>query len=90
MKKINVALLCSLLMMSLLSACSKNEEVKENDVVVEDKKEVIVEEKVPEIDPEIEKLNKVLMSMTPRCKEAIPNGDPKEFLADLKVVLDAE
>ena len=39
------------------------------------------------INPEIEKLNRVLLSMSPRCKEAIPNGDPEEFLADLKSVL---
>ena len=39
------------------------------------------------LDPNIEKLNRVLMSMTDRCKEAIPNGDPNEFLADLEKVL---
>ena len=39
------------------------------------------------INPEIEKLNRVLLSMSPRCKAAIPNGDPEEFLADLKRVL---
>ena len=37
--------------------------------------------------PEIEKLNRVLLSMSPRCKAAIPNGNPEEFLADLKAVL---
>ncbi len=42
------------------------------------------------LDPEIEKLNRVLMSMSDRCKEAIPNGDPAEFLADLKKVLELE
>ena len=41
-------------------------------------------------DPKIEKLNRVLMSMTDRCKEAIPNGDPAEFLADLEKVLEVE
>ena len=39
------------------------------------------------VNPEIEKLNRVLVSMTPRCKAAIPNGNPEEFLADLKRVL---
>ena len=39
------------------------------------------------INPEIEKLNRVLLSMSPRCKAAIPNGDPEEFLEDLKRVL---
>ena len=42
------------------------------------------------LDPKIEKLNRVLMSMTDRCKEAIPNGDPNEFLADLEKVLQIE
>ena len=41
----------------------------------------------PVVNPEIEKLNRVLLSMSPRCKEAIPNGNPEEFLADLKAVL---
>ena len=41
------------------------------------------------INPEIEKLNRVLLSMSPRCKAAIPNGDPEEFLADLHKVLDS-
>lgn len=40
--------------------------------------------------PEIEKLNRVLVSMTDRCKAAIPNGDPEEFLRDLHAVLEAE
>ena len=39
------------------------------------------------VNPEIEKLNRVLLSMSPRCKAAIPNGNPEEFLADLKAVL---
>ncbi len=39
------------------------------------------------VNPEIEKLNRVLLSMSERCKAAIPNGDPEEFLADLKAVL---
>ena len=44
----------------------------------------------PAINPEIEKLNRVLLSMTDRCKAAIPNGDPEEFLADLHRVLEVE
>ena len=42
------------------------------------------------LDPEIEKLNRVLVSMSDRCKEAIPNGDPNDFLADLHKVLEIE
>ena len=51
----------------------------------------VVEKTLPQkiVNPEIEKLNKVLLSMTDRCKAAIPNGDPEEFLADLKKVLDS-
>ena len=42
------------------------------------------------VDPEIEKLGRVLSGMSERCKAAIPNGDPQEFLADLKAVLATE
>ena len=42
------------------------------------------------VDPEIEKLGHVLSGMSERCKAAIPNGDPQEFLADLKAVLATE
>jgi len=42
------------------------------------------------VNPEIEKLNRVLVSMTDECKAAIPNGNPEEFLADLHKVLDTE
>lgn len=44
----------------------------------------------PELNPEIEKLNRVLLSMSDRCKAAIPNGDPEEFLADLHRVLEVK
>lgn len=43
-----------------------------------------------ELNPEIEKLNRVLLSMSDRCKAAIPNGDPEEFLSDLHRVLEVE
>lgn len=42
------------------------------------------------VNPEILKLNKVLLQMSERCKQAIPNGEPEEFLADLHRVLDTE
>lgn len=44
----------------------------------------------PVVNPEIEKLNRVLLSMSDRCKAAIPNGNPEEFLADLHKVLEAQ
>ena len=40
--------------------------------------------------PEIEKLNRVLVKMSPRCKAAIPEGDANEFLEDLHKVLESE
>lgn len=42
------------------------------------------------VNPEIEKLNRVLLSMSDRCKAAIPNGNPEDFLADLHKVLDEQ
>lgn len=36
---------------------------------------------------EIEKLNRILFSMSDRAKQAIPNGNPQEFLDDLYKVL---
>lgn len=46
------------------------------------------EEPVPAA--EIDKLRRVLSSMTERCKNAVPNGNPAEFLADLYEVLESE
>ncbi|MCR4823578.1 MAG: M15 family metallopeptidase [Treponema sp.] len=42
------------------------------------------------VNPQIEKLGRVLSSMTERCKAAIPNGNPEEFLSDLQKVLEEE
>ena len=39
---------------------------------------------------EIKKLGDVLFSMSERCKQAIPNGAPEDFLFDLRAVLEAE
>ncbi len=44
----------------------------------------------PKVNPDIEKLGRVLSSMSDRAKDAIPNGNPEEFLADLYIVLEAE
>ena len=89
MKKISI-LLC-LALMAGLSACSKKAEGEGQVIESENAEKEVVQEVIkPAVNPEIEKLNNVLMSMTDRCKAAIPNGDPEEFLADLKVVLDAE
>lgn len=42
------------------------------------------------LDPDEEKLARVLSKMSERCKAAIPNGEPREFIRDLKKVLEAE
>ena len=39
---------------------------------------------------EEEKLNKVFLNLSQRCRNSILNGEPKEFLADLKKVLESE
>lgn len=65
-----------------MSACAKSKT----------EKQTVANEKAPvvQVNPEIEKLNRVLVSMTDRCKAAIPNGDPEEFLADLHRVLETK
>lgn len=40
--------------------------------------------------PEIEKLTKILGMVSQKCRDAIPNGNPEEFLSDLHKVLDSE
>lgn len=49
-----------------------------------------VQKNETEINPEIEKLNRVLMQLSDECKAAIPNGNPREFLQDLQAVLQSE
>ena len=38
---------------------------------------------VTQENPELTKLQKVLSAMSVRCKEAIPNGNPNEFLTEV-------
>ena len=78
--KKSIAIFSSLILLSF-TACakSKNNNVRDTGNSMESEKVIV--------DPEIEKLNRVLHSMSQRCKNAIPNGDPQEFLADLKRVL---
>ena len=73
---------------SKVSSVSNNSSVQ--NVNQDDKTTSKIEEPEIKINPEIEKLNKVLLSMTDRCKDAIPNGNPEEFLADLHKVLALE
>ena len=72
---------------SILTSCAKPKAASSNATSSASQP---VAESAPAIDPKIQKLNRVLMSMTDRCKEAIPNGDPNEFLADLEKVLQIE
>lgn len=41
------------------------------------------------LSPEVEKLGRVLSMMSQKCKDAIPNGDPEDFLSDLGNVLES-
>lgn len=94
MKKITLILSISFLMIFTGCAKSKVSSVSNNSSVQnvnqDDKTTSKIEEPEIKINPEIEKLNKVLLSMTDRCKDAIPNGNPEEFLADLHKVLALE
>ena len=75
----SILLISSLLLINF-TACAKSKTNAKNDA----------QPAIQTVNPEIEKLNRVLMSMSPRCKEAIPNGNPEEFLADLHKVLDVQ
>ena len=98
MNKHNVLFIIALLFLTGMTSCAKSkskEKVEKNIVNTLAEKNleennISKQEEIVKINPEIEKLNKVLVSMTERCKEAIPNGDPEEFLADLHKVLELE
>ena len=98
MNKHNVLFIIALLFLTGMTSCAKsklNEKTEKNTAnnSVEknlEENNISKQEEIVKINPEIEKLNKVLVSMTERCKEAIPNGDPEEFLADLHKVLELE
>lgn len=75
----SILLISSLLLINF-TACAKSKANAKNDA----------QPAIQAVNPEIEKLNRVLMSMNDRCKAAIPNGNPEEFLADLHKVLDVQ
>ena len=54
--------------------------------------ETVSESKAPvkQVDPEIEKLTRVISSMSERCKAEMSDGSLEDLLADLHKVLDAE
>ena len=78
-----ILIISSLLLLSF-TACAKSK--AQSPKPAEEQKPAVLQA----VNPEIEKLNRVLMSMSPRCKEVIPNGNPEEFLADLHKVLEAQ
>lgn len=79
-------LLFSVLLIVSFTACTKSDSKSKQKVTATEAQSNLQ----AELNPEIEKLNRVLLSMSDRCKTAIPNGDPEEFLADLHRVLEVE
>ncbi|MBQ7538895.1 MAG: peptidase M15, partial [Treponema sp.] len=79
MKKLLFALFC----LCALCGCEKKVALAETNVAAQSKA-------AENQNPEVEKLRRVFAKMTDRCKEAIPNGNPEEFLADLHKVLEEE
>lgn len=79
-------LLFSVLLLVNFTACTKSDSKSKQKVTASEAQGNLQ----PELNPEIEKLNRVLLSMSDRCKASIPNGDPEEFLADLHRVLEVE
>lgn len=73
------------------TSCAKSNKKSESDV---NKTKTVekIEEKTEskKTDPEIEKLGKVLASMSERCKQEMSDGPAAELLADLKKVLAEE
>ena len=67
----------------IFNVCAKQQNKSEKNISDVQKNET-------EINPEIEKLNRVLMQLSDECKAAIPNGNPQEFLEDLQAVLQSE
>ena len=87
MKKISQLIFGMLCTSVLFASCSNKKSNQIEQATVEPEEKVV---EVAKIDPQIEKLNKVLFSMSDRFKAEMKNGDPQEFLADLQKVLDAE
>lgn len=79
-------LLFSVLLLVSFTACTKSDSKSKQKVTATEAQSNLQ----TELNPEIEKLNRVLLSMSDRCKASIPNGDPEEFLADLHRVLEVE
>lgn len=85
-----IILLISCLASVCFCACGKDTSVKNKEAAPVEESAKQTEGQQAAVDPEIIKLNRVLNSLSERAKAAIPNGDPKEFLADLHGMLEAE
>ena len=83
-RKVSVVLLC--LCAISFSACAKNNAAQEKTTAAPEQESVTQNK----MNPDVEKLGRVLRGMSERAKAAIPNGNPEEFLADLNGVLEAE
>lgn len=79
---------CAVLFCALLSSCSKATAAPAKKSVSERNESISSHEAV--VSPEVARLCRVLSGMSERAKEAIPNGNPQEFLADLRTVLAVE
>ena len=85
MKKIFICLLCSLLFFS----CKEKIALAQTEKAPQKLSE-ITRSALSTPNPEIDKLRRVFALMSERAKDAIPNGNPEEFLSDLHKVLDEE
>ena len=74
----------------IFNACAKQQKQSEKQNQQKEKNVNQSSEKKVELNPEIEKLNRVLIQLSDECKNAIPNGNPQEFLQDLHAVLQSE
>lgn len=83
-----IKFLSSIILSFILLSCTKNNVLNAKSPAKESTKPGKAEINI--VNPEIIKLNKVLLSMSDRCKAAIPNGNPEEFLSDLHTVLAEE
>ncbi len=72
------------------SSCGKSDKPVDTVEGEQNIHEVQLVQEAPAVDPDIWKLEKVLSSMSDRAKEAMPDGNPYEFLADLQKVLESD
>ncbi|MCR5289141.1 MAG: M15 family metallopeptidase [Treponema sp.] len=74
-----IAFLCAVFVILVCTACSKQAVAQTPSSVIDVRH-----------NPEIMKLQTVLSQLSERAQNAIPNGDPQEFISDLYRVLEAD